>query len=244
MAITDHISRLALLGADLPSPPAWERWILERPLATAVALAICGVIGLIVMNQRGRLKAGLILLVALCAAGGVVWGIGAAVETDREAIEHATERLILAVTNSDVQTADQMIHDRLVIASAGAVLPGGFTKADALAAVQGYKWFRIDEWTQRPDGAVMDGPNTGRTRSVVRAKSSFYGDSTFIPTTWEFTWGRGADGNWRVTRVELVSMWGQHPPEGWARMARSAAAAGPTGGIDPRGPSPLTRDEQ
>lgn len=247
MAFTDPISRLALLAADLPAPPAWERWLLERPLAAAGVLVVCGVVGLIVMNQRGRLKAGFGLLVGLCAAGGVVWGIGAAVQTDREILEAATKRLILAVTNSDVPTADQMIHDRLVIAGAGTVIPGAFGKADALAAVKGYKWFRIDEWSERPDGAVLDGPNVGRTRSVVRAKSSFYGDSTFVPMTWEFTWGRGADGAWRVTRVELVSMWGQSPPEGWARNLRAAAAAGPTDGVDPsggRGPTPLTRDEQ
>lgn len=241
----DTILSALTLASDLPSPPAWERWILEEPLMAAGALLVCGLIGLVVMNQRGRLKAGLGLLVGLAAAGGVVLGVGTAVQTDRETLEQVTERLILAVTNSDVATADELIHERLVIASAGTVVPGAFTKADALSAVKGYAWFRIDEWSQRPDGAVMDGPNVGRTRSVVRAKSSFYGDSTFIPTTWEFTWERGAGDRWRLTRVEMVSMWGQQPPQGWARMARAAAAAGPTNGAPSgSGPSPLTRDEQ
>lgn len=213
---------VALLAADLPAPPAFEHWVLERPLPLALTVALVGVAAMVRLAQRGQIARGGVVLGVAVALGGALLVIGAAVRTDREAIQEATRTLIRAVAQSDVETVGAMLDDRLVVASAGAVVLDEDAKREALRAVAGFEWFEIDHWSQRPEGAVMDGADVGRTRAVVRASSSNFQTGT-IPMTWEFTWGRAAGNEWRVTRIELLTTWGQPPHHNWIGFARLAA---------------------
>lgn len=211
------------LAADLPPAPAWERWVLEQPIPLAVAFVAVGVILMIVSMQRDQARRGVICFGVSLVAGAALLGVGAAVQTDREAMTRETWRLVHAVTRSDVSTVDQLLDDRLVIASAGSAIPGEIGKPQALDTVRGFEWFKIDEWSYRPNGAVLDGPNAGRTQAIIRVRSSTL-ETTLIPMTWEFTWARLPDDTWKVTRLEFLSIWGRKPPESWPRMAHAAAA--------------------
>src|SRR5690606_37750541 len=57
--------------APLPDGPFWERWLLEEPLWTAVALAVGGVVVFMILNRAGQARQGLI-----AAGAGLVLAAG------------------------------------------------------------------------------------------------------------------------------------------------------------------------
>ncbi len=216
-----------VLAAELPSSSGFQRWVLEQPEPLALALVAAGVAGFVALNRRSARGMGALLLGLGVTLAAGLWLVGFLIQTDRERLAEVTARLIRAVPASDAKGVDALLAPEVVVASSGQVVTRRFGRREILGAVAGFAWFKIDEWYQRPDGAALDGPNSARTRAVVRVRSSYY-DSTLIPMTWEFTWRRVApptrdDAGWRLARMEMLTMWGREPTARWPDLALRAA---------------------
>lgn len=214
------------LAADLPASSGLQRWVLEQPEPPALALLTAGVIGFVALSRRDQRRRGALILGLGVALAAGLWLTGFLIQTDRERLTSATARLVRSVRARDRAAVDALLAPEVVVASAGQIVTGDLGRAELLDAVEGFEVFQIDEWYQKPDGAALDGPNSARTRAVIRVRSSYF-DTTLIPMTWEFTWRRppttGADPGWRVARIELLTMWGREPPFRWPLMALRAS---------------------
>jgi len=207
-----------ILGADLPAPPAWERWILEQPIPAAVALTAVGVVLFFILGQRGQVRQGV-----MAAVGGVVLGLGVLaigmfVTTTREHLRAQTEEWLTHVFAADAENAAPTLSEQLTAASAGRILEG-FNKPMMVSIISGFDGFRVKEWDKKFRGAVIDGDGIGRTQVTLRVVGGFT-NSGMMPSTWEFTWRRSGDGTWHITRLECLSLWGQTPPSNWHEQAR------------------------
>jgi len=218
-----------MLGADLPSPPAWERWILEQPIPAAVMLVVFGLILFFILAQRGQLRHGMIAGVSGIALGVVVLVIGYSVTTTREHLRSLTDEWLVDVFAADSAGAGALLSEQLTAASSGRILDG-FSKPQMVAIINGFDGFRVREWDTKFRGAVIDGDGIGRTQVTLRVVGGFT-QNAMMPSTWEFTWRRATDGSWRMTRLECLSLWGQQPPSNWHEEARRfTGRSGSSGG--------------
>lgn len=221
-----------LLVADLPPSPAFDRWVLEQPIPLAAACIVAGVAVAIALHRRGELKRGLIGGSALLMFGAAVLTIGFIVETPRERLRNLTSEFVARVFAADGDWASAHLSDSLVVASAGEVYTS-LGKEQLVASIRNFAMFHTTEWSEKSRGATIDGDGIGRTQSTLKVTAGYIGNQ-MLPSTWEFTWRRGPGDEWRISRLECVSMWGQPPRMNWERNARNIANLKPgSGGLKP-----------
>ncbi len=223
--MNDFVATPTVLLAELPAPPALEHWALEQPLPLAGALLLGGIVGFVLGMRRDQARAGAGILAAGIALAASVFGLAWMVTTPREEIAAETRRLIERTAASDDLSVGQLLSDNVVLVSSGAM--ASFGKDDLLMIVRGFHEFRISEWDQKLRGASIDGPGTGRTEVLVRARTEYAG-GMFVPSVWQMGWRRSGEG-WRVSRIECLSISGARPPGSWMENALRMSSPGPRG---------------
>jgi hypothetical protein len=199
----------------LPSPPLLAHYLLENPWPVLAGLITAGIIAAVVLNRRGRLRAGLRILAMAAVLALGVWILAASVTTEREVLRARTRELV--ETTVAVRTAElaDMLTDRISVSSpVGAPSPQG--KDAVLQAVEQTltSAISIKEHTVGPVSAVVDGPNVARTQ--VRVWVRLKGDAAFYDAPlgawfrigWTRTRGSGnePDGPWRVTSIDVLQV--------------------------------------
>lgn len=218
------ISSLSLAIA-LPAAPALERWTLEQPVPLTLALLTAGMVALVVLRRRGRLMAGVVALVgAVLAAAGVALA-GWSVQTPREAMTRSTRALVAGVFAGDRGGVDDLLGPEVLLVVAGEV-SDAFERGDVLGVTSRVGELGVSEWDQRVRGAVVDGPDAGRTAVMVRARGAMTSE---FPTssTWIISWRRSPGDAWRAERLECVEVFGRRPDAKILSHALRLARQGP-----------------
>lgn len=221
-----------MLGADLPSPPALERWLFEQPIPVAAGFVVLGAAMLVAMQRRGRLHAGAVMAAACALLSAAVFIGAMLITTTREELTERTRRWVARAVAADADGAGADLDDHIVLASGGEVIKAA-TKDDLLDVVRGMHAMKLHEWSQRARGAEADGGGGGgRTQVTVKAVTEITGDAPWY-STWEFTWRRSGASDWRITRLECLTVYGRAPQMSWYDQARR---------LLPRGPRPKGTD--
>lgn len=221
-----------LFLADLPPAPAFDRWVLEQPIPLAAVCFVMGVAAAIALHRRGELKRGLIGGASLALLGAAVLTAGFVVETPRERLRGLTSEFVRRVFAADGDWASAHLSDSLVVASAGDEYTS-LGKEQLVASIRNFAMFGAREWSQKSRGSTIDGDGIGRTQTTLKVRAGYIGDQ-MLPSTWEFTWRRGPGDEWKVSRLECVTMWGQPPRFDWEQSARNIAnLKSGSGGLKP-----------
>ncbi|MBL8746831.1 MAG: hypothetical protein JNK58_10805 [Phycisphaerae bacterium] len=207
--------------SELPPSPPFDRWVLEQPLPLSAACVVAGIAVMVALHRRGEMKRGALVGSVLMLVGVGVLALGMLIETPRERLRALTSEFVRRVFLADGDWAAAHLSDSLVVASAGEAYRR-LGKAELVASIRNFAMFRAKEWSERSRGSVLDGDGIGRTQSTVRVTAGYIGNQ-MIPSTWEFTWRRGAGDQWQITRLECLTMWGQPPRMDWESAAINIA---------------------
>lgn len=217
-----------MLATDLPTPPPFDRWVLEQPIPVAAICVLAGAAVFVALVRRGQTRRGLLGCTVLTIMGLGALAAGYLIETPRETLSRLTSRFVSSVFAADADWAGEHLADSLVVASAGTVYLS-LGKKELVDSIRNFEMFRTREWSAKIRGASIDGESVGRTQSTIKVAAGFIGNLT-LPSTWEFTWRRGPDGKWTISRLECISMWGQPPTMNWEREAIGIARLKPGSG--------------
>ncbi len=187
--------------APLPSPPMWERLLLEQSWATATVLALLGlVVTVILVRRREMMRAagigGGTVLVALA-----VLLTGRLVETPRETMARQTEELVFGVAGARRNVVAALLAADARLESPLSGVADG--REAILALVDRCSQVRgpVRDHAVLEVQATQDGGNVGRTQVHVRV----YAEGVPVFSWWRLDWSRGADGAWTCRRIE--SLW-------------------------------------
>lgn len=195
----------------LPQPGLFQRFILENPAPTAVAILLIAAIVLFALRSRGRLSAGLITLAAGAVLAASVMAAGAAVRTQRETLLGLQDQLIDATAHARLVTLDTLLApDARVPPTRLPQLKGGLRRDAILSTIESTlaDRYRVDTVAVIKRQAVIDGPNAARSQVYIRVKPADYA------TTWAWfaiTWRRDPDGRWRATEIDPLFLSGILP---------------------------------
>ena len=195
----------------LPPAPIFARLILESPIPTALVLIVAAIVGFLILNQRGRFRAGSLLAAALGLAAAIVLVLGSTVVTERERLTHTSEQLVDAVATANIAAVDRLLSDDVRMFSrlgVGEVStpPEGLGKQailDLISRLIGGAW-AIKEHSVLESQATLDAPTLGRTQIRVRVVTENYG----VPNAswWRLDWRKAPDGAWRIIQIEPLDM--------------------------------------
>jgi hypothetical protein len=204
---------------DPPAPPALpgagllERWLLESPWMLMAILVAAGAAGYWMLRRsedpRRTRRAGVALAVGSVLAL-VVYAVSAVVETDREKISGLTRDVVRATATGEIDRLDDLLNDDCIL---DAALPGlgmgaQVSKQGILDRVRAEFGPNARNGTARPVllelQASTENPAFARTQIKLRVTS----DAWNFPllSWWRMDWRRQADGSWRATGIQLVSM--------------------------------------
>lgn len=193
------------LLATLPSAGLFRQWVLISPLPLAVGLGVLGLAAGFVLNQRGKGGPALGIGGALVLVGGAVYLAGRFVQTDEEVLVERTRLFVDSFLAQDTGTLGDLLSDGVVVMSGSESYPG-FGKSTIIRAADQVEQAEITDRSISWRGSIVEGENAGRTRFLIRVTSGRYG---VVPTVWETGWRRAADGSWKMTRLQLLSVYGQ-----------------------------------
>jgi len=191
----------------LPSPSVLERWLFESPGVPAVVIGVLGVVAAVVLWRAGRGKvAGLVVLVSVAMAGGVVL-TARLVQTEREGMIVRAVGLVDAVARGDAEGVGALLAGPVALEVLGT--RSGRTRVDILREVGGDVAGRYGARSPRvvEASAVIDGPYAARTRLVVRfeglgGNAGALGGGGAVSTTWLLHWQRDTGGVWQVWTIK------------------------------------------
>ena len=195
----------------LPPPGLFQRLVLEHPAPTAIGVILIAIVLLLTFRRRDRLAAGMTALIAGAALSAAIMLTGAAVRTQRETLLELQDELIDATAHArPAPLAHLLAEDARVPPTRLPRLKGGLRRDAILAVVDEMLGDRypIDTVAVIERQAVVDGPNTARSRVYLRVKPAEY------PTTWTWfaiTWRRDPDGPWRATEIKPLFISGILP---------------------------------
>lgn len=182
--------------SDVIFAPEW--WMV-------VAAVLVGIGAFVVGNRRldKKLMRGGVGVVLLA---GVWWGIGAWVETDREAVEGGTKRFVAGVVDRKPEELTKLM--------APAATLGAFNREDIAAAAGVY----AEEFGLK--GALITGSEFEERgtqvnftiRVISRHEGGARGVPDTLPTDWQFTWGKlpaSEGGGWRIVQITPVRVGNQ-----------------------------------
>jgi hypothetical protein len=190
----------------LPAAPAWEVWLLESP---AIAAAVLGVLGCVLLVRRGlwsRAAGGLLIV-----AGLGVFGAGWLVQTPREAMSERTRELVAAVAGGEAGAMRGLLDEAVTVASARGQsrgLPVAYEGREAIiaAATSRLPGLGIRRVAVLEVRAAVDGPEVGRTHVRVRAEGE--GGAWLGHAWWEIDWVR-RDQGWLAAEIEPLWVQGR-----------------------------------
>ena len=189
----------------LPSPPILEHHLFEQPWIVVALVLVSGVIAAMVLNGRGRAKAGgLAFLMGLVVSGGVYLA-SELVTTPRERIDASARSLVAAVATGDAAsmgvwlTSDatmrawlfpiEIDRDRIIDEASKRFRDGEF---------------RLSSWSIEELQASQAGPEVGVVQVKIRAVPAR--DGTIAHFSWWRLDLRLEGGEWRVRHVEPISV--------------------------------------
>lgn len=188
--------------APLPEPPLLQRYIFEAPTLPAVGLLVAGVIVLIALAVRGRVKAGLVAVLGAGVLAGGLFLAGALVETTREAVLERQDALVAATAEVRLGELDALLAvDARVRDSRLGPLRSGLDRGGILSVVDSVLGgrYRVEEIAIIERQAVIDGPNSARSQVYLRVRAGGSG-RTF--TWFRVYWRLDPDGEWRAIEIE------------------------------------------
>lgn len=194
----------------LPQAPLFERVLLESPWPAVVLLLLAALVLFLVLNARAKLKPALLAGACVLLAAVGCYVVSVLVETPREKIKAGTRALVAATAEANRSELDRLLGDDLTMRVTR--VPPTADKhmtMDLVEAILG-KQYRVNDHSILEMQATIDGPRLGRTQVRVRVGSE-YGS---IPSWWRLDWELGADGQWRVRRIEALWIPGVVNPAG------------------------------
>ena len=143
-------------------------------------------------------------LAVIVLLGGLDW----LVETDREQLRHTTKRVVEAAEEEDAEGV-------LGELSANLLLDNGFGYAAAAGVIRQYlgkpliannmiNELEITQVTETRGVVEM-------TVSTVIDPQSQYALARILRTNWRFTYGKDADGRFRIVNIEMITLNGGEP---------------------------------
>lgn len=204
----------------LPQPPVFERVLFEQPWMAVGALLIIAILVAVVANRREQFRRGLVVCAAITAAAAALAVTATLVDTDHEQVARGTSDFMAnAVSGGEAAVADLLAPDAILNLEGmssfnlprGAIL-NGVKSLDSEVGVRG--------WGILKKSAAIDGPNSGRSRTVIRVDVEGGGPNF---SSWELVWRKDGEGRWRITRLICQSVNGRAPGQWFAgELARFA----------------------
>lgn len=192
----------------LPGPPLWARVLFESPHAVAGAILAVGLLMMIVWIRRGLAGRAAISAGTGVAIAGALVLVAAMVTTEHERINGSTLMLVESATSGDSAAVGEILADDARLFAAGSAALRVERDAIIAAAQTLNDRVRLREASVTRRTASVDGPNSGRSRVVVRTN---FAEGGLNFTSWEIGWRLEADGEWRATRIEALSVNGRSP---------------------------------
>lgn len=121
----------------LPEPGALHRYLFEQPLLPTIVLGIAAVLIFFTLRGAGKPGKGALAagIAALAAAG--IWATAGMVETKRERLLTAQDRLIASVADADIGALDDLLSpDARIRPSSLPMLSAGLSRGLILRAVE------------------------------------------------------------------------------------------------------------
>lgn len=194
--------------------PTLTTMFLERPLSLSLALLGVAVVLAVVARQRNRPRLLIGAGIALVLAGGV-WGLAAAVTTDRERVMKNTGQLLEATAPLDVNTLNSLIDPNATLRGPDGTVwleHDSFRLALALA---------VKRWgvkSQALRGLQAGTDERGNAVTRFEARTTFtQGTGLPVRTTWQLQWRQDAEGNWRVIDIQWLEFQDREPSDGMWR---------------------------
>lgn len=192
----------------LPSPPFFERALLESPATLAAGAVILGVIAVAACVARGRARWAWLSVIAAALAVVSLFALSAAVTTPRERLAALTRLLVASAAAADAPALRPLFSDAGVIdvPMVGLNEVPASTLLDAAALG---RWFN-QAGGLRDHGipeiqAVIDGPNSARTQVAVWGETSQGRNGSW----WRIDWYRpDPDRPWVAARVRCLWLQG------------------------------------
>lgn len=184
----------------LPTPPLFERYVLEQPWYAAAAVVILAVIVAYAMQQNGKKRGSVVVAAGACLAA-IALGLGTFIETPREKVSSSARRLVDAVANVKLEQLDAELGRTATLDSPGI---GHLERSEISDAVNEYvgRRFPIKECKIIALQASQDGANVGRVQLKVRAVPKEWGFPHF---SWWVLDYREDGGVWRVTGIRYIA---------------------------------------
>lgn len=186
--------------APLPSPPLFERFVLEQPWYPAIVLVLGAIV--VGMSARHAGRKGGPWAFGLAVLAIVVMLTGSLVETPREKMVSAARRLVDAVATLQHERMDAELHE-----SVSLELPwlGTLKKREIHERVDELLGDRyaLHEHDIIALRSARDGANVGRVQVKVRAIAKDFGVPHF--SWWNLDYREDA-GVWRVVGIRPISM--------------------------------------
>lgn len=198
---------------NLPTPPLLVHWLLEQPLPLVIVLVSIGAVTLLILLSQGEGRRAMMALGGFAAAVGLLLLVERLVVTDRERIAAGSRQFVQRFIAADAQEVRELMDQNVTLKSGGqAIKQDGQWLVGVAGAMKGE--IVSHGITQR--GALVDTPNSGRTRFSVRTQ---FGQQSFVSgtvnSTWELSWRKSPDGQWRINGMECLSIFGQRPSREW-----------------------------
>jgi hypothetical protein len=196
---------LAQAAYEPPPLPAGSRlsWaFLESPYTVMVVVLAGGLVAFAVQNRRGKSGAGLALLAGALSAAGGLWLLARLVVTPREEVGRATEALVQAAADVDMDALSGLLHPDV---EAGAPTVGTISgRGNVLGTVQRVLWEQIPVesaavlWKR----ASVEG-DRATSQAKVRVRDQKYGSLTL--SWWQIDWERSGDA-WQARTIEALHL--------------------------------------
>ena len=210
--------------SNLPGPPLLERFFLVEPIPTGAAVLLVGLLLFEVLRRKRRERLAMLAIgIGIVGAAAIV-AIGMAVVTPYERVRQATARFVELASAGKRDEIEDMLGGRF-----GLVLAEGDRPRDADWMLDRVEWAGqvVVSNQQVWRGGDVRTPNSIRTRMTLRTEVAFRTISDRQASTWDFTWQRDPSGQWKLTRLEAVSLAGQRPWSGWGDQLPSPAGGLP-----------------
>lgn len=198
---------------DLAGPPLLERFFLVNPVPTALAALFVGVLLFEVLRRKRKEKLATVAFASGVGVATAILLIGIGVVTPYELARRATERFVDLAASGNRDAVEDMLTGRFEL-----TLSESDASRDAdwlLDRVEGLGRIVVSN-RRKWRGGVMRLPRFAKTRMTLRTELNFSGVPDRYASTWDFYWRRDSRGNWKLDRLEAISLVGQKPWHGWS----------------------------
>ncbi|HMN42629.1 MAG TPA: hypothetical protein PKE29_17445 [Phycisphaerales bacterium] len=209
------LAQLGPLKGDAPpvpmlaSPPPLAHYLVENPWPVIAGLGLAGVVALILMQRRDRLKDGLKALAAALALAAAVFAAATLITTQRETLADRTRAAATLAAAANTTDLRDLLTDRAYVRAFGPIpMPRG--REDLLNTVRSTLGgsYIVKDLKIGPVRAVIDGPNVAR--SQVRVWATLGGEQALynapIGAWFRLGWTRDGAGPWRITDITVLQL--------------------------------------